>query len=143
MDKPPFPTPDDAERAFYDAFTRGDLDALMAVWAEDEETVCVHPGGSRFTGLASIRESWRQLFDTGMKFNVRTSHSVCNQSMLMAVHCVLQHITVEGEDTIAPPLITTNVYTRGPQGWQLLVHHTSPSPDTDGLLQQESPRTVH
>ena len=138
-----FSTPDDAERAFYDAFTRGDLDALMAVWAEDEETVCVHPGGSRFTGLASIRESWRQLFDTGMKFNVRTSHSVCNQSMLMAVHCVLQHITVEGEDTIAPPLITTNVYTRGPQGWQLLVHHTSPSPDTDGLLQQESPRTVH
>jgi len=68
MDNPPFPTPDDAEHAFYDAFTRGDLDALMAVWAEDEETVCVHPGGSRFTGLAAIRESWKQLFETGMKF---------------------------------------------------------------------------
>ena len=143
MDKPPFPTPEDAERAFYEAFSRGDLEALMAVWAEDEETVCVHPGGSRFTGLAMIRESWKQLFDTGMKFNVRISHAIRNQSMLMAVHCVFQHITVEGEDTIAPPLITTNVYIRGPQGWQLLVHHASPSPDTDGLLLQESPRTVH
>ncbi|MBK9218796.1 MAG: DUF4440 domain-containing protein, partial [Uliginosibacterium sp.] len=58
-------------------------------------------------------------------------------------HSVLQHITVEGDDTIAPPLITTNIYIRGAQGWQMLVHHTSPSPDTDGLLLQDSPRTVH
>lgn len=138
-----YPSPDDAEQAFYDAFVRSDLEAMMSVWSEDEEAVCVHPGGSRFTGLAAIRESWKQLFDTGMKFQVRTSNVVKTHSALVAVHSLLQHVSVEGDDTIAPPLITTNVYTRGPRGWQLLVHHTSPAPDTSGLMMQESPRTVH
>lgn len=143
MNKPLFPTPDDAEQAFYDAFTRGDLDALMAVWAEDEEVVCVHPGGARFTGLAAVRESWKQLFETGMKFRVQISSPVKTHSMLMAVHCVLQHVSVEGDDTIAPPLLTTNVFTRGANGWQLLVHHTSPAPDTNGLLLHDTPRVMH
>ena len=138
-----YPTPDDVERAFYDAFARGDIDALMNVWADDDEAVCIHPGGSRFTGLAAIRESWKQLFESGVKFNVRISNPIKTQSMVTAVHCVLEHITVEGDDTIAPPLITTNVFTRGPRGWLLLIHHTSPAPDTNGLLLQETPRTVH
>ena len=54
-----FSTPDDAEQAFYEALSRGDLEAMMNVWAEDEEVVCVQPGGSRFTGLASIRGTVR------------------------------------------------------------------------------------
>jgi len=143
MSHPIIPSPDDAEQAFYDAFNRGDLEAMMKVWSEDEETVCVHPGGSRFSGITAIRESWKQLFETGMKFNVRISNVVRNHSALIAVHSLLQHVSVEGDDTIAPPLITTNVYARGPEGWQLLLHHTSPSPDTSGLMMQESPRVVH
>lgn len=143
LPNPIFSTPDDAEQAFYDAFIRSDLDALMAVWAEDEEIVCIHPGGSRFSGLAPIRESWKQLFDTGMKFRIKTSQVLKTNSALVAVHNLLQHVSIEGDDTITPPLITTNVYTRGPRGWQLLVHHTSPAPDTNGLMMQESPRIVH
>ena len=33
--KPIFPTPQDAEAAFYEALERADLEAMMAVWAED------------------------------------------------------------------------------------------------------------
>ncbi|MDQ7988007.1 MAG: nuclear transport factor 2 family protein [Candidatus Dactylopiibacterium sp.] len=143
MSKTLLATPEDAEQAFYEAFNRGDLDALMSVWSEDDDPVCIHPGGSRFTGLAAIRESWKQLFETGMKFRVRTSNVVRAQSALLAVHSLLQHVHVEGDDTLAPPLITTNVYVRGASGWQLMMHHTSPSPDASGLLTQESPRVVH
>lgn len=143
MESVTFTTPDDAEQAFYEAFSSGDLDALMAVWSEDEETVCIHPGGARFNGIGAIRESWKQLFEAGMKFNVRISNVIKAHSTLVAVHSVLQHVNVEGDDTIAPPLITTNVYMRGARGWQLVVHHTSPAPDTNGLMMQESPRTVH
>ena len=78
-----------------------------------------------------------------MKFQIRTSNVIKTHSALVAVHSLLQHVSVEGDDSIAPPLITTNVFTRGPRGWQLLVHHTSPAPDTNGLMMQESPRTVH
>ena len=52
-----YTTTEDAEEAFYDAIGRGDLDALMAIWSEDEEIVCIHPTGQRMDGHAAIRES--------------------------------------------------------------------------------------
>ncbi len=143
MSKPIYTSPDEAEQAFYEALARGDLEAMMSVWSEDEEVVCIQPGGSRFTGLAAIREAWRQLFSAGVKIRVHISHPVKTQAMLLAVHCVLEHVSIEGEDTMAPPMIATNVYSRGAQGWQIILHHTSPAPDTEGLLLQETPRVVH
>ena len=65
-----FTNSQEAEQAFYDAFQRADLDAMMAVWAEDEEVFCIHPGGPRLTGLEKIRESFRQIFrsEVSMRF---------------------------------------------------------------------------
>ena len=60
-----FPTAQDAENAFYEALERADLDAMMAVWSEDEEIVCVHPAGQRLAGQAQVREAWRQMFAGG------------------------------------------------------------------------------
>ena len=57
-------SPDDVEHAFYDAISHGDADLLMLVWAEDEETVCVHPTGVRLLGEVPIRESWRSVFSS-------------------------------------------------------------------------------
>ena len=50
-----FPTAQDAENAFYEALERADLDGMMAVWAEDEDIVCVHPGGPRVSGPRAVR----------------------------------------------------------------------------------------
>ena len=36
-----YPTPQDAEAAFYEALESADLDAMMQVWADDEEIVCM------------------------------------------------------------------------------------------------------
>ena len=41
-----FTTALDIEAAFYDALSRADAQALMTLWADDEEIVCVHPGGA-------------------------------------------------------------------------------------------------
>ena len=35
-----YATVDDLEAAFYDAFNRGDLDALMAVWSDADDICC-------------------------------------------------------------------------------------------------------
>ena len=35
----------EVEVAFYEAINRADVQALMALWADDEEIVCIHPGG--------------------------------------------------------------------------------------------------
>ena len=68
-----FPTPDDAETAFYDAFERADLAAMMAVWAESDDIVCIHPQGPRLAGFEAVRESWAQIFAGGAQLRVRTT----------------------------------------------------------------------
>ena len=51
-------TVEDTEAAFYDAISRADIDGLMAIWAEDDEIICIHPGAPRLIGHAAIRASW-------------------------------------------------------------------------------------
>src|SRR5439155_16174543 len=57
-----FPTAEECEAAFYDAFERGDIKAMMAVWAESDDISCIHPSGARITGFDAVRESWVQIF---------------------------------------------------------------------------------
>ena len=57
-----FPTAQDAENAFYEALERGDLAAMVAVWAEADDVVCVHPRGPRLVGFDAVRQSWAQIF---------------------------------------------------------------------------------
>ncbi|MCK0512181.1 YybH family protein [Aromatoleum buckelii] len=129
MSKPIYTSVAEAEAAFYDALARSDLDAMMTVWSEDDEVVCVHPDTPRLVGLAAVRESWRQLFAGGTRLQVRTSHHVVCQNMLLTIHNVIEHVAVEGEDRLPPPMIATNVYTRGALGWRLVMHHASPAPE--------------
>jgi uncharacterized protein (TIGR02246 family) len=123
-----FPTAQDAENAFYDALERADLEAMMAVWAEDEEIVCVHPGGSRLTGPEQVRESWRRIFAGGPGLRIRAVQQVAIAGMMVAVHSVHESVTVPGETKPRPPVVATNVYLRTAEGWRMIVHHASPAP---------------
>ena len=53
-----FPTAQDAENAFYEALERADVEAMMEVWAEDDDIVCVHPAGPRLAGQDQVRAGW-------------------------------------------------------------------------------------
>jgi len=143
IQKPIFTSAKDVEAAFYDALARSDLEAMMAVWSEDEEVLCIHPGGPRVQGLAAVRESWRELFAGGPRLDVRVSQGIIQNFMMVAVHSVLEFVTLEGDDQLGPPMIATNVYSRGPDGWRMVVHHASPAPEERNLMIQDAPRTVH
>ena len=71
---------EDAEQAFYEAIGRGDLDALMSVWADDEEIVCIHPTGQRLRGPLAIRESWRSIFAGNSRLTVHLKLSLIHIS---------------------------------------------------------------
>ena len=73
-----FATPQEAEAAFYEAFVKRDLEGMMAVWADDDEVYCVHPRGPRVTGVAQVRESWRQVFAGGV-LRSDTDRGQCSQ----------------------------------------------------------------
>jgi len=121
-----FPTAQDAENAFYEALERTDLEGMMAVWAEDEDIVCVHPGGPRLTGQDEVRESWARMFAAGGRARVHISQQVAISAMMLAVHSVHENFTVEGEAQPRAPIVATNVYLRTAAGWRMIVHHASP-----------------
>ena len=123
-----FPTAQDAENAFYEALERSDLEAMMAVWSEDEEIVCVHPAGQRLTGQEQVREAWRQMFAGGPGLRVQITQQVAATGIMVAVHSVHENITVAGEKRPRPPVVATNVYLRTAAGWRMIVHHASPAP---------------
>lgn len=128
MKKSNFPTPQDAEAAFYEALEASDLEAMMGVWADDEEIVCVHPGGPRLSGYDQVREGWAQLFGPGQRFKVQLSSQVVLSSMMLAVHSVHENILVQGEQRPRVPIAATNVYLRTGNGWRMVLHHGSPAP---------------
>ena len=123
-----FPTAQDAKNAFYEALERADLEGMMVVWSEDEEIICVHPGGQRLTGQAQVGEAWRQMFAAGSNMRVQISQSVAVNGVMVAVHSLHEIITVAGEQRARPPMVATNVYLRTPAGWRMIAHHASPAP---------------
>jgi uncharacterized protein (TIGR02246 family) len=123
-----FPTAQDAENAFYEALERSDLEGMMAVWSEDEDIVCVHPGGPRLSGQDQVRESWAKIFAGGAGPGVRITHQVAVSGMMIAVHSVHENFAVPGDARAQVPVVATNVYLRTAAGWRMIVHHASPAP---------------
>ena len=123
-------SPEDAEAQFYDALRDGDLDRVMAVWADDEDVVCVHPGGARVMGPQAVRSAFEAIFSSG-QIAVHPEHVKHVHAMGCAVHSVLERIdvvTVEGPRT--GWVVATNVYVKTSQGWRMAAHHASPgAPD--------------
>ncbi|MBC3936057.1 YybH family protein [Undibacterium rugosum] len=117
-------SPEETEAAFYDALSRADLDTMMALWAEDEEIVCIHPGAPRLIGHAAIRASWEAIFERGgVQVQAHQIHATHN--MLTAVHSVIEQIQRPNEQLADIHILATNVYMKTPQGWRITMHHSS------------------
>jgi len=139
-----FPTAQDAQNAFYEALERCDLEAMMAVWSEDEDIVCVHPAGQRLAGQAQVREVWRQMFAGGPSMRVRITQQVVIAGVMIEAHSVHEIITVAGEQRPRAPMVATNVYLRTAAGWRMIVHHASPAPaEPAGEPAPAAPKILH
>jgi ketosteroid isomerase-like protein len=126
----------EVEAAFYDALNRADLDALMALWADDEEIVCIHPGGPRLIGHAAIREAWRAILEHG-GLHIRPSQLHETHNLMSSVHTVIEGTTAAtGEPA---HLLATNVYVKTPRGWRIVLHHVSVAP---GAVPAEAPGQI-
>jgi uncharacterized protein (TIGR02246 family) len=138
-----FPTAQDVENAFYEALERNDLALMMAVWAEDEDIVCVHPAGPRLAGQEQVRDGWRRIFASGQRLRFQITQQVRISGVMLAVHSLHEVITVVGEKAARPPVVTTNVYLRGPAGWRMIAHHASPAPEAAAEPPPEPPKILH
>jgi len=136
-------SPDEIEHQFYEALQSGDLEKLMAVWSDDDDIVCVHPGGPRLIGAAAIRASFELLFANGaVAAQPEKVRRVLTPSS--AVHNVLEQVQVMGDDgPQAAWVIATNVYLKGERGWRMVCHHASPGTPRDVQEMVEAASVLH
>lgn len=137
-----FDTPEEAEAAFYAAFESGDLEAMMAVWVDDESIVCIHPGSIRLSGPAEVRESWRQIFAGGRRLRFRITDLRATRAGQTTVHSLYEYVAVAGVAGEAGPVIATNIYVATADGWRLWMHHASTPAAIDDEPEDETP-TLH
>jgi ketosteroid isomerase-like protein len=112
----------ECEAAFYDALNRADLDALMALFADDDEIVCIHPGGGRLIGHAAIRASWSKILEHG-GLHIVPSQLHETHNLMSSVHTVIEGVAAASGEPAH--LIASNVYVKTPKGWRIVLHHAS------------------
>lgn len=137
-----YATPEDVEQAFYEAIAKGDADLLILLWAEDEETVCVHPTGIRLLGQVPIRESWRGIF-ANARLHVQPEAVAHWQGAVMAIHHLTEVLYIGDDPNPHGPLHVTHVYTRGAHGWRLVSRHASAADDNPLTAADTLPHTLH
>ncbi len=137
-------SPEDVEAQLYEALQQGDIERLMALWADDEEIVCVHPGGPRVLGAAAIRASFEAIF-AGGGIPVRREQVHRLQQLGAALHHLVERIEVAtAGGTQTAWVLATNFYVKTAQGWRLASHHASPGvPQPPPTVDSDPPATLH
>lgn len=122
-----YATAQEAEAAFYAAFRDRDLEVMMAVWADADDVMCIHPTGPLLVGREAVRASWQEIFRHAgvVKFTVHDRRRTVSDSL--ALHVVQEHFGADKESAQAH-ILATNVYQLTGTGWRMILHHASPSP---------------
>lgn len=136
-------SPDDIENTFYEALQNADIEKLMACWADEDDIVCIHPGGARLIGNASIRAAFADMFANG---NIAARpESVCKvESLTSAMHSVVERLSIyTHEGPREAFVLATNVYQRTPQGWRMVAHHASPGTPDPVAAEHHAGQVLH
>ncbi len=137
-------TPDEVEATFYGALQSADIEKLMSCWADDEDILCIHPGGPRVIGAQAIRAAFDAIFghEGAIQVQAESVHRIA--SMASAVHSVLERIEVmTSEGPVHAFVLATNVYHQTPRGWRLVVHHASPGTQDEVQGINQAPQVLH
>lgn len=145
---PPLPadSADEVEARFYQALQAGNLDALMALWADDDEIVCVHPGGGRAIGAAAIRATFAAIFEAGGGVAARPEQMHRLSLPGAELHHLIERITVGGPQGPQEAwVLASNVYVKTLLGWRMAAHHASPGQPEELSMQgaDASATTLH
>jgi ketosteroid isomerase-like protein len=134
---------DDIEAAFYEALQTADLEKLMACWADEDEIVCVHPGGPRLVGVDAIRAAFEAIFSNG-SIQAWPQGVRKIESLASSVHNVRERIDLMTEEGPREAfVVATNVYHKTAQGWRLVAHHASPGAEREAPDAMEAPHVLH
>lgn len=114
----------ECNRRFYESLESLDVDAMDRVWETSSRAASVHPGGPWVRGWDEVRQSLEGIVDATsyIEFEIRDAQ-VCIDDPTAWVTCTER---VTGGDGRVAELSATNIFTLGPDGWRLVLHHASP-----------------
>ncbi len=136
-------SPDDVEAQFYEALREADIDKLMALWADDDEVFCVHPGGPRVVGPLAIRAAFEAAFSSG-RINAQPERVRRVHTLEAAVHNLVERIELQtNEGPRTGFVMATNVYLKTALGWRMVAHHASPGTAQETPEIVEVPAVLH
>ncbi|HWW07821.1 YybH family protein [Collimonas sp.] len=118
---------EETETAFYDAMSRADIEAMMALWADDDEIVCIHPNAPRLHGHAAIRAAFESLFERG-GVHIRARHLHVTHNMSTSIHNLVEELHQASDADREMHILATNIYMKTPRGWRIVLHHASVAP---------------
>ena len=119
--------PQSAEDAYYDAFDEHDIEMMMSVWDDSDETVCLLPMYPAIKGLAAIRQAFELLLHPESQFEIQVKHLHWIQTDTLAIHLVEESVKTPGAPNQS--VYATNVYQKKAQGsWHMTMHQNSPVP---------------
>ena len=136
-------TADDVEALFYEALQTADLEKLMSCWADEDDIVCVHPGGPRLVGISAVRFAFDAMFSHG---TIRAWPEGVRKidALTSSIHSVRERIEVlTDEGPQEAYVIATNVYLKTPQGWRMVAHHASAGAEQEAQEISEVPHVFH
>ncbi len=133
-------TPNEAEAAFYAAFERRDIEAMMSLWLDDDGICCVHPLGPLLRGRTEIRRSWQDIFSSSPPLRFRIERRLELRTADLAIHVVSEHIQVLDPGRGSHTVLATNAYRLTHTGWGLVLHHATPA---QGASADKPPPTLH
>ncbi|GAB2175832.1 nuclear transport factor 2 family protein [Dongia sp. agr-C8] len=108
-----------ANDAFYQAFAAGSLEAMTAVWADQPNVFCVHPGWPPLTSRVEVLASWREILGNAGP---------------VPVSAVAPKLTIFGDVGLVccyerfgnQHLVASNLFIRAGSGWRMIHHQAGP-----------------
>lgn len=119
--------------AFYKAFSKSDMDKMIAIWSDKANISVIHPGHHLLQGYEDVMASWNDILSTGTTIKI----SCCNVEIFQqdSVGYVVCNELLAGHT-----LIATNIYLLDAGAWKLIHHQAGPAP---AINENVSAKNIH
>lgn len=123
---------------FYQALTSLNLEAMAAVWLQEDYVRCVHPGWPQVEGWDAVSQSFQQIFENTDSLRVTVSRTSIHIEQTMAWVSCIEKIASSSPGRIDTVYVqATNLFVLRDGRWRMIQHHASHLPVESGPTETE------
>ena len=135
-----FSSSKEAETAFYNAFSQGNVEEMKQVWAPEKGIICIHPSGPKLTGPNLVHRSWEWILLPKKARDFKLKNREIYGSDNFQIHTLEENIKIANAVSSYSVVYATNIYRKFQKGWLMVLHHASVAPEMH--LRSDSMETV-